>query len=153
MEELADKPGHLIRRAHQISTAIFAEECAALDLTAVQYAALVAIRANPGVDATRLSALISFDRSTIGDVIERLETKGLVLRKPAPGDRRVKLLHLTPQGTALLRRVAAAVERVQQRLLAPLAPRDQATFMRLLGEFVEQHSDLGNPPLRLAAGR
>ena len=41
---LLDMPGHLIRRAQQISTALFAEECAAFDLTSVQYAALAAIR-------------------------------------------------------------------------------------------------------------
>ena len=50
-------PGHLIRRVHQVSTAYFAEECGP-DLTAVQYAALVAIGAHPGIDATRLSQLI-----------------------------------------------------------------------------------------------
>ena len=78
MDSLCDMPGHLIRRAHQISTALFAEECAGFDLTPVQYAALVAIKANPEVDATRLSALIAFDRSTIGGVLERLEAKGWV---------------------------------------------------------------------------
>ena len=60
MNDLYTKPGHLIRRAHQISSALFAEECGAFDLTSVQYAALVAIRTNPGVDATRLSSLIAF---------------------------------------------------------------------------------------------
>jgi len=55
-------------------------------LTSVQYAALVAIWANPHVDATRLSALTGFDRSTIGDVLERLEAKGWVLRSSSPND-------------------------------------------------------------------
>lgn len=76
MVEFTTMPGHLIRRAQQVSIAIFAEECAGLDLTSVQYAALSAIGAHPGVDATRLSTLIAFDRSTIGDVLERLESKG-----------------------------------------------------------------------------
>src|SRR4051794_20278745 len=72
MHDLYSMPGHLIRPAQQISSALFAEECGEFDLTSVQYAALVAIRENPDVDATRLSALIAFDRSTIGDVLERL---------------------------------------------------------------------------------
>ena len=71
-------PGHLIRRAQQIAVAIFMEECAAYDLTPVQYAALVAIRENPGTDATRLSSLIALDRSTLGNVLERLEARKLV---------------------------------------------------------------------------
>ena len=53
MDDLHDMPGHLIRRAQQITTALFAEECGNFDLTSVHYAALVAIRANPEVDATR----------------------------------------------------------------------------------------------------
>ena len=65
MNDLHSKPGHLIRRAHQISSALFAEECDGFDLTSVQYAALVAIRTHPGLDATRLSGLIAFDRSKL----------------------------------------------------------------------------------------
>ena len=102
MDDVYKKPGHLIRRAHQISSALFAEECGAFDLTAVQYAALVAIRDNPAVDATRLSTLIAFDRSTLGDVLERLEAKGRIRRSPSPGDRRVKLLHLSKEGEEVL---------------------------------------------------
>lgn len=153
MSELYTMPGHLIRRAQQISTAIFAEECAGFDLTSVQYAALSTVEANPGVDATRLSALIAFDRSTIGDVLERLEAKGWIARDPSPGDRRIKLLRITPAGTALLREVEPAVRRVQERLLAPLAPRDRATMLRLLGRLADVHNDVTPAPLRIAAER
>jgi len=74
-ESFSRLAGHLIRRAHQISTAYFLEECGG-DLTAVQYAALVTIGAHPGIDATRPSEIIYFDRSTIGDVLDRMEGKG-----------------------------------------------------------------------------
>jgi DNA-binding MarR family transcriptional regulator len=141
MQDLYGKPGHLIRRAHQTASALFAEECAAHDLTPVQYAALVAIRASPAVDATRLAALIAFDRSTIGDVLERLETKGWVRRSPSPTDRRVKLLRLSPEGEEVVRQVAAAVERVQERLLAPLPPAERPTLIRLLARLVELHEE------------
>jgi len=75
LEDLHRQPGHLIRRAQQIAVAIFIEECAAFDLTPVQYAAMVAIQENEGIDATRLSAQIAFDRSTLGNVLERLEAR------------------------------------------------------------------------------
>src|SRR6476619_5597017 len=73
MDAVYTAPGYLFRRMQQIAVAIFVEECRAYDLTPVQYAALVAIRTHPGIDATRLSAVIAFDRSTLGNVIERLE--------------------------------------------------------------------------------
>jgi MarR family transcriptional regulator, lower aerobic nicotinate degradation pathway regulator len=148
MDSFYEMPGHIIRRLHQISTAIFAEECAEFDLTPVQYAALEAIKTNPDVDATRLSSLIAFDRSTIGDVLERMESKGWILRAPSPTDRRIKLVRLTHQGTRLLREVEPAVRRVQERLLIPLSLRDRATVLRLLTQLASQHNDVTSAPQR-----
>lgn len=152
MHDLYAMPGHLIRRAQQISGALFAEEVGAHDLTSVQFAALYAIRENPEVDATRLSALIAFDRSTLGGVLERLEAKGWIERAHAEGDRRAKRLRLTPESEALLRRVEPAVRRVQDRILAPLSPADRATFMRLLAQLAEVHNEVTPAPLRRSAG-
>ncbi|ACL55853.1 MarR family winged helix-turn-helix transcriptional regulator [Methylobacterium nodulans] len=140
MSDLYSMPGHLFRRIHQISSAIFAEECAASGLTSVQYAALTAIRENPEVDATRLSSLIAFDRSTLGDVLERLEAKGWILRSPSPSDKRVKLLRLSPAGLQVLSDVEPAVRRVQQRLLEPLDPSERAKMVRLLAQLVNLHN-------------
>ncbi len=92
MDAVYTAPGYLFRRMQQIAVALFVEECKAFDLTPVQYAALVAIHTHPGIDATRLSAVIAFDRSTLGSVIERLEAKKLIDRKPSGEDKRVKLL-------------------------------------------------------------
>lgn len=141
-----DTPGHLIRRAQQIATALFAEICAEEDLTSVQYAALLAIRETPGIDATRLSALIAFDRSTLGDVLERLESKGLLGRRTSRTDKRVKLLELTEAGQALLHRAEPKAALVQERILAPLAATDRATLMRLLAELVDLHRDQARTP-------
>src|SRR5918911_2045281 len=105
MSDLYGMPGHLFRRVHQISSAIFAEECGSYGLTSVQFAALTAIREHPDVDATRLSSLIAFDRSTLGDVLERLEARGWIDRHPSPSDKRVKLLRLSQAGSRILAEV------------------------------------------------
>src|ERR1700740_3806717 len=101
MDAVYIAPGYLFRRMQQIAVAIFVEECRDFDLTPVQYAALIAIHTHPGIDATRLSAVIAFDRSTLGSVIERLEAKKLIERKPSGDDKRVKLLYLTKSGATL----------------------------------------------------
>lgn len=142
MSDLSSMPGHLIRRIHQISTAIFTEECAALGLTSVQFAALGAIRDNPDVDATRLSSLIAFDRSTIGSLLERLEMKGWVVRSPSSHDKRIKLLRLSDAGLQVLKCAEPAVCRVQERLLAPLDPDDRTKIMRMLAELVRLHEHI-----------
>src|SRR6202007_3004105 len=95
MDAVYTAPGYLFRRMQQIAVALFVEECKAFDLTPVQYASLVAIHTHPGIDATRLSAVIAFDRSTLGSVIERLEAKDYIERKAAREDKRGTVLHLT----------------------------------------------------------
>lgn len=144
MLEIYDMPGHLIRRVSQISSALFAEECGAFDITSVQFAAMMAIQAHPDIDATRLSSLVAFDRSTLGDVLERLEGKRWLARSPSPTDKRIKLTRLTPEGESALASVKPAVRRVQERLLAPLPAKDRATMMRLLSQLAHLHSDMGS---------
>src|SRR4051812_26783749 len=148
LRELQIQPGHLIRRAQQIAVALFMEECAAFDLTPVQYAALVAIGEHPGIDATRLSALIAFDRSTLGSVIERLEAKRLVARKASREDKRTKLLYLTGAGEALLRDIVPSVDRAQARMLQPLKNSDRKTLLALLTQLVDLNNEASRVPLR-----
>src|SRR6201982_3121788 len=136
MDAVYTPPGYLVRRVAQNAVAIFVEECKAYDLTPVQYAALVAIRTHPGIDATRLSAVIAFDRSTLGNVIERLESKAWVERKPSRDDKRIKLLHLTKAGEALLRAIMPSVDRAQARMLQPLKPKDRKALLTLMTQLV-----------------
>ncbi|WP_424136715.1 MarR family winged helix-turn-helix transcriptional regulator [Roseomonas chloroacetimidivorans] len=148
LTDLYAKPGHLIRRAHQISWALFLEECAAFNITPVQYSALVAIDERPGVDATRLSALIAFDRSTIGNVLDRLENRGLIRREASAQDRRQKLLHLTREGKTILRQVRPLVLRVQNRILAPLSEEERATLLKLLTRLTMEQNEVTSAPIR-----
>ena len=148
MDAVYTAPGYLFRRMQQIAVAIFMEECKAFDLTPVQYAALIAIRTHPGIDATRLSAVIAFDRSTLGSVIERLEAKGHIERKPSRGDKRVKLLHLTRAGASVLRDIMPSVDRAQARMLEPLKPADRKALLVLLAQLVDLNNEASRVPLR-----
>jgi DNA-binding MarR family transcriptional regulator len=148
MDAVYTAPGYLFRRMQQIAVSIFIEECRVCDLTPVQYAALVAIHTHPGIDATRLSAVIAFDRSTLGNVIERLETKALIERKPSRGDKRIKLLYLTRAGAALLREIMPSVGRAQARMLQPLKAADRKTLMVLLTQLVDLNNEASRVPLR-----
>lgn len=151
LEELHRQPGHLIRRAQQIAVAIFIEECAAFDLTPVQYASMVAIQDNEGIDATRLSAQIAFDRSTLGNVLERLEARGFVERYASPEDKRVKLLRLTPQGRSVTWSAEEGVRRTQERILAPLDASKRRVLLDLLAQLVEVNNDASRVPQRSIA--
>lgn len=134
-------PGHYIRRAQQVSSAYFTEELADSELTSVQMVALVAIVDSPGIDATRLSEIIDFDRATIGGVVDRLERKGLIQRVVNPEDKRSKVMRATPAGKALLNVSLPRVQRVQERILAPLSPEDRETFLRLIKTVIGRQTD------------
>ncbi|KKC26652.1 hypothetical protein WP12_06790 [Sphingomonas sp. SRS2] len=136
MSHVRTFPGHLLRRANQISMAIFAEEMAETELTSVQHVALIAIAEYGKLDVTRLAEIIDFDKATIGDVVLRLERKGLLKRTVSESDGRVKLLRLTAAGKALLFVSEQRVEAVQARILDRLQEDERAHFIALLAKLV-----------------
>jgi DNA-binding MarR family transcriptional regulator len=147
-ESFSRLPGHLIRRVHQVATAYFSEECGG-ELTAVQYAALVAIASHPGIDATRLAEIIYFDRSTIGDVLDRMEGKDWIRRECTPNDRRIKRLDLSSAGRAVLQQVEPGIRRIQDRLVAPLTAAEAKTLVRLLAKMADGDDDEGGDALHI----
>jgi DNA-binding MarR family transcriptional regulator len=140
---LWSRPGYLVRRLHQSHGAIFAEECKAFGITPVQYGLLTALLHRPGSDQVSLGAELGIDRSNAADVVARLAERGLVRRERGNADRRTRLAHLTEEGVALTRAMFGAMQRAQDRLLAPLAPEQRAAFMAMLVILVEGNSEHG----------
>jgi DNA-binding MarR family transcriptional regulator len=132
-------PGHLIRRAHQLSVSIFAEKTAAFDITAVQFAMLNALMDEPGEDQITLAGKVAFDAATSGAVIARLEAKGLLRRDADPKDKRRKLLTATKEGEKIVLAMKAAVAGVQSQLLQPLSATEAIQFTTLLNKLVAGH--------------
>lgn len=147
---LAEHPGHLLRRAQQISVSIFYDEMGA-ELTPVQYAILSRLAAHPGIDQVSLAGLAAVDTSTGAAVCAKLEEKGLLERKVIPHNRRQRALSITAAGERLLADLEAGAQRLRQRLLAPLAPQEQAVFMDLLAKLVRENNAHSRVPLALPA--
>lgn len=138
----SDAPGHQIRRAHQLSVALFMEETAGFDVTPVQFAILNALMDDPGEDQITLAGRVAFDAATSGSVIGRLEAKGWVRREADPADRRRKLLWVTPEGQKVALQMKRAVSKVQARLLEPLNADERTRFGALLGKLIAGHEDM-----------
>ena len=139
-------PGHQIRRLQQIAVAIFLQETSATGFTSVQYAALQAIVNHPTIDQRSLASLVGLDTSTLAGVVERLESRGLIERKPSPEDRRAKQMSPTPLGLRTLAEAIPAMLRAQERILAPLSKSDRKKFMQLLGVLVSANNDFSRAP-------
>ena len=140
LERMLAFAGHQIRRSHQIAVALFAEEAGPFEITPVQYAALTAIAEAPDCDATRLAVVVALDRSTVGDVLERLEGRGLIEREYRPHDKRTKRLRLTDAGRALLKEIALPIARSQARFIEVLAPDEQRQLHGLLAKLIRLHA-------------
>lgn len=143
------QPGFLIRRLHQIYSALFAEESSGLDITPPQYSVLSVIAVQPGLDQSAIAEEIGVDRATLASVVARLEAAGFVRRTISKTDRRQKLLSLTPRGRTILARMQEPVQRAQERILEPLQPKDREQFLRLLNRLVDGGNDHGRAKLRL----
>ena len=130
--KLDDMPGHLFRRLHQLAVARFTAEMDETGLTPIQWAALMTTSQRPGLDQSTLSREIHIDTSTIAGVLDRLEARGLIQRRPSPDDRRLRLLDLTEQGAALLKRASVSVMDQQKWLVEPLTVDERATLTQLM---------------------
>lgn len=145
---ISDMPGHLIRRLHQVAVALFGESTAGYGVTPVQYATMAATARFPSIDQRSLADLVAFDASTIGDVIRRLERRGLLKRTSGTTDRRVKHVELTKEGHALLDEIDPLIVQVQQALLAPLSSGEAAILMFLLRKLAALSNERSPAPLR-----
>jgi DNA-binding MarR family transcriptional regulator len=146
---LSRRPGFLVRRLHQIHLALFAEECSAFNVTPVQYSLMTVLAERPGLEQLDLANEIGVDRTTIGDVLVRMERRGLLRRVVSPQDRRAKLVRLTAKGAKLHHAMADAVQRTHDRTLEALAPADRAVFLRDLAFLVQANNHVGRAAMRL----
>ena len=143
-----DQPGHLIRRLQQIAVALFMAETKAFDITPIQYVALLAIRLHPGLDQTALVNLIALDRSTVGDVVTRLESKTLIRRAAGPEDRRTKVMYVTASGRQMLRKLDARTRSVEKLILGPLTTDERPVFVAMMKRLVHINNEHSRAPQR-----
>ena len=132
LAQLYARPGFLLRRAHQISAAVFEDACAPLALTQAQYGAMTVLAAAPGLDQTRLARALAYDKVTVMRVLRGLQARGLVERAPVPGNARQLAVQLSAAGHDLLAQAQAAAQAAYQRLLQPLVPEQQRELVQLL---------------------
>jgi DNA-binding MarR family transcriptional regulator len=106
------------------------------DLSPVQCHVLHLIEPQHPLPMGRLAATLGCDASNVTGLIDRLEARGLVHRRPSADDRRVKVIELTPAGSRVRAQVLIRVTESSCRL-SKLSPADQRSLVRLLEALVE----------------
>jgi MarR family transcriptional regulator, temperature-dependent positive regulator of motility len=144
--EVYDEPGHLIRRAQQIAVSLF-HSTMGNGVTPIQYCVLRVLHEHPGIDQVTLARFCALDTSTAADLAVRLEERGLVRRMMPMKSKRFRLLHLTPRGAALLKKLIPRSAALASRLLQALNGDEQKVFVQLLKKFVHLNNDESRAPL------
>ncbi|MGH3451413.1 MAG: MarR family winged helix-turn-helix transcriptional regulator [Haloechinothrix sp.] len=123
-------PGYVARRLYQAYVAAWVRMVDST-LTGPQFAVLTAVNNYPGVDQGSLASSVALDRSTMADIVRRLEDRELVVRHTAMHDGRRKLLYLTEEGLRTLNEVNRRARELDEQLLRGYSPADRE---RLLDE-------------------
>jgi DNA-binding MarR family transcriptional regulator len=111
----------------------------------LQFGVLAYVWGEPDVDQIGLAARVGIDRNNTSLLVDQLEAKGLLLRRVSETDRRVRQLRLTPRGDGLHARLAPAVRRRQDQLLATLDISERDAFMQMLVRVINANEKLARP--------
>jgi MarR family transcriptional regulator, lower aerobic nicotinate degradation pathway regulator len=129
---LDQQVGHLLRRANQRHTALFAKRFAAFDLTPLQFAVLMRLREAGPLSQNLLGRQTAMDPNTVQGVILRLLRRRLVTRTGSDEDKRRKVLALTAAGETLAERLVIEGHAISEETLAPLSATQRRQFLGLL---------------------
>jgi DNA-binding MarR family transcriptional regulator len=134
---LEESPGHLLRRAQQYADDLYKKEVGNDGLTARQFTVLHAISEKEGLSQTDLVRRTGIDRSTLADMIARLNKKGYVARQRTKDDARANSVKLTASGKKILSSHESKVIKAEQEALSMLPKTQQGTFMKSLKSYAE----------------
>jgi DNA-binding MarR family transcriptional regulator len=137
---LSASPSHLLRRAEQYAAEIFLR--AGTDgVTLRQTVLLAAIAEAEGASQSDLVTATGIDRSTLAEMMARMEKKGLIARTASAADGRAKSVKLTRDGRARLEAALPAMRAVDAALLEALARNKRASFTAALGALADAADD------------
>jgi DNA-binding MarR family transcriptional regulator len=127
---------HLLHRAGQRASEIFALETRAFDLTARQYAVITTVAQHEGLSQTDLVRLTGIDRSTLADVVQRLLKRGVIQRKRTVQDGRTYAVSLSAEGRKLLEAIKPHARRADRAVLSSLGDGGGKLTAELLGRLL-----------------
>jgi DNA-binding MarR family transcriptional regulator len=135
-DELGRSPVHLLHRASQAVENMFTTEIEIERLTPRQLAVLVTVAQNEGLSQTGLVHRTGIDRSTLADIVRRLQKRGLLQRRRTKEDARAYAVKLTDEGRKVLRTAEPLANRVDRRVLDALPAKRRNEFLGALAAIV-----------------
>lgn len=148
---LAESLSHLLHRAQQFAADMFAARVGDSAITLRQFALLAAVAEQAGQTQTDLVRATGIDRSTLADMIGRMEERGLVARDKAESDKRAKAVTLTPAGRAALNAATPGALAADAALVEALPKTKRAAFLETLAALARAAESVEIAPAAPAA--
>ena len=130
-------PSHLLHRAQQIAANHSAAALKSAGVTLRQFSVLAALSGNEGVSQSDLVNATGIDRSTLADMVARMETAGLIKRADSKTDARAKSVSLTAKGKKAYDKALPAVTKADDALFSTLAKAKQDALLQGLTGLVD----------------
>lgn len=141
-DRLTKSPLHMLHRAGQCAEVLFGSATAAYKLTPRQFAVLLTIVGDEGLNQTAIVERTGIDRSTMADMVKRLSKKGLLQRRRTRVDARAYAIKLTDEGKRLVKAVEPLANRVDDKLLKTLSAARSTAFLRSLETIIDRLNEM-----------
>ena len=135
MDALDKSVGYCLRRAQLSTYDMFSETMGQFDVRPSQFAVLVLIRSNPGLTQSSICSALGIQKTNFVALLDKLEDRGLTVRRKVGGDRRSSALHLTPAGETFVATMEAAHDAMEKKLSKRLGAAGTRELLSALNDF------------------
>jgi DNA-binding MarR family transcriptional regulator len=149
--------GFLLSQVGIYAARQFAQRLSALDLHPPLFRVLNMVDAAEGLSQQAIGEAIQAPASRMVAIVDELEQRGLIERRPDPSDRRVRALFLTAEGRKLLARARRIAQEHEEEITRGLGAADRELLVALLQKIVDEqgigagvHPGLSDPKGRQA---
>jgi len=128
--------GYQLRRAQSLVSRDFQAATGDIGLTPGQFHVLMLVANNPDITQTAVAQEAGIDRSTLVPLLDKLEAKGWILRRPSPADRRANGLVLTDDGERMLSDLIPRLKETDRRTTEMLSDGERRSLVVLLQRII-----------------
>jgi MarR family transcriptional regulator for hemolysin len=139
--------GFLLHDVARLLKRRFEQNARGTGLTRSQWQVLAHLAQNEGIHQGKLAELLDVEAITLGRIVDKLETLGLIERRPHPSDRRIWLLHLTPAARPKLTQLRKLGDFTRGEALAGISETDRECLSKTLQTLKANLTDASESPV------